>query len=257
MKNKQATIVSSILKQLAREVKPGVMTATLDGICEELIKAAGATSANKNYKPNWAPSAFPATLCTSVNDCICHGIPTEYKLKEGDIINLDLGIEFEGLCGDAALTVPVGYVEPKHSRLMLYALRTLYAGIEMIGPGVNVIEIGRAIQTYAWRMGYKTNKAFSGHHIGKTMHEPPFIPHCHELDPEWIKSFDATLKEGDIVCLEPMLTFRDEIGYPHKNGWSRLTRDGKYSAMFEHMILVTKDGHEVLTDHFDQHFFDN
>jgi len=253
--NKQAEIISSILKELTKAVKPGIMTIELDGIARDLIAKAGAEPVNLGYKPSWARVPFPAALCTSVNNCICHGVPNEYKLRDGDIINLDMGIKYEGLCGDCAITVPVGEVEHKNLRLMHYALKALYTGIEMVKPGVDVIEIGQAIQSLVSGTNYVVNTRFAGHGIGEEMHQKPFIPHYYVTDPEWIKMFSWKLKVGDIICLEPMLTFKDPQGALNETDkWSVLTRDGRYSAMYEHMIEVTKDGYKILTDHVDENY---
>lgn len=246
-----ALVVSSVVAQTAAEVKVGVTTNYLDLFAAQLIEKLGAKSYNLNYHPTWAKTPFPAVLCTSVNNEIVHGIPDDYPLKEGDIIGLDLGLTFNGVSGDCAITLPVGNVEPKHERLLRFANRAVYIGAQQVKAGAYITDIGRAIETYCMQNGYKINKVFAGHTIGVEMHEEPNIPHFTSNHPEYIKRFSGVkLKAGQVICLEPILSFKDEGGQIDKDGWTVCTRDGKYSAMFEHMILVKEDGYEILTDHF-------
>mgnify|MGYP003393011759 CR=1 FL=1 len=250
----QAKIVSHILKTLGSMVEPGVRLSDLEQMAEIMINKAGATSYNRGYHPAWTKSPYPAILCTNVNDGIAHNPPTNYKLQEGDIINIDLGIKFGSFCGDAALTVPVGQIENKHERLLRYAKRTLYEGIKHVKAGVEVWELGRVMGNYALQMGYVTIKSFTGHKIGFEMHDGD----CYIFNydpPEDIKAKYGHIKleAGDVICLEPMLTFKDSMGKcDDPTGWAWKTRDGKSVAMFEHMILVKEDGYEILTDHISE-----
>lgn len=237
-------IVSETLKTVAEAVKPGVTTKELDAIAEKKILELGGTPYNKGYQPKFASIPFPATLCTSVNDVIAHGIPSDYVLKEGDIINLDLGVKKDGLCGDAALMVPVGKISDRDERLLRYAKRTLYKGIEQVKAGVKIKEIGIAMERYARQMGFVINFHFCGHHIGKEMHEDPFIPSVYLAG-----LGEEELKEGDMICIEPMLTYKDNMGVSQLDGWSWKTRDGRNSAMWETMLEITSDGYKILTDH--------
>lgn len=246
-----ALVVSSIIAQTAAEVKVGVTTNQLDLFAANLIDKMGAKSYNLNYHPAWAKTPYPAVLCTSVNNEIVHGIPDDYALKQGDIIGLDLGIIFNGVVGDCAITLPVGAVEPKHERLLRFANRAVYIGAQQVKAGVLITDIGRAIESYVMQNGYAINKVFSGHAIGAEMHEEPSIPHFTSHHPEFIKRFSGVrLEAGQVICLEPILSFKDDGGQVDKDGWTVTTRDGKFSAMFEHMILVKEDGYEILTDHF-------
>jgi methionyl aminopeptidase len=247
--------LNAIFSGLIPQVKAGMMLLEIDALAGELMKQQGVKSADLGYKPAWANTPFPNNMCLSVNDCIAHGIPTEYRLREGDWVNLDIGIEKDGLFADAAITVPIGEQENKHDRLLRNAVKTLYAGIDEVRAGITTRELGRVISTYALRMGYVVNRTFTGHTIGEQMHAGVSIPHFWEVNEKYDKTYSYVLKEGDIICLEPMLTFKDPDGYLHKNGWAWLTRDGKRSAMFEHMIEVTKDGGVVLTNHFDRTAF--
>lgn len=252
---KQADIVSKILIALKDEVKPGVSLIHLDKRAVELCNDFKVTPYNLGYKPEWAKTPFPGALCTSVNGCIAHGIPTDYKLKEGDWVNLDIGIKVDGLCGDSGFTIPVGELEHKNERMLRYAKRALYMGIRQIKAGAEILSVGRAISQYIAQMGYVPVESFSGHGIGEEMHMAPPIPNFYISHPMFLKQFvGRTFYEGQVVCIEPMITFRDTIGKLHQNGWSVLTRDGRYCAMFEHMVLVTKDGYKILTTHFDESF---
>lgn len=254
----QADIVSSILKELAARADVGVRLVDLDIYARELIEKAGATSYNLGYKPTWAKEPYPAALVTSVNNCIAHGIPTTYTIKDGDLLNLDLGIKYNELCGDAGFTVPIGHLENKHERMLRYAKRALYQGIKEVKAGVKIATIGDTIQRYVRLMGYVVNKNLSGHGIGEEMHQSPAIPHFWEASPRYLEYFgDKTLEAGQVICLEPMVTFKDEAGYLHQDGWSYLTRDGKASVMFEHMIEVLPDGYRILTSHFDEGYMEN
>lgn len=237
-------IVSETLKTVAEAVKPGVTTKELDEIAEAKILELGGTPYNKGYKPEWAPFPFPATLCTSVNYVIAHGVPSSYKLKEGDIINLDVGVKKDGLCGDAGMSVPVGEISNRDERLLRYTKQTLYKGIEQVKAGAQVKEIGIAMERHATQNGYKVNFGLCGHGIGKEMHQPPNIPNVYLAG-----LGEEVLKAGDMICIEPMLTWEDNLGTTVGDGWGIRTKDGKNSAQFEHQILVKEDGYEILTTH--------
>jgi methionyl aminopeptidase len=262
-----AEVVSSILKTIETNAKPGVNLLTLEHLAESMIQVMGAVSVNKGYQPKWARLPFPSVICLGVNDVISHGIPISYDLKEGDTLYIDLGISIDGMCGDAGLTVPIGRVENKDERLLRYAKRALYKGISVIQPGVKVTEVGEVIERYALQNGYRVNKKFWGHGISKTMHEEPRIPHCilkkeevktevkpgkfkyEYKDPEGVPTFEV----GQVVCIEPMLTYgKDEFGASTPDGWTVKTRDHKRSAFFEHMVRVTSEGHEILTYHIEE-----
>lgn len=238
--------VSLILKSMAEAVSPGVKTKEIDAIAEKKIKELGVTSYNKGYKPSWSNSPYPAVSCICVNSVIAHGIPDNYVLKEGDIVSLDLGVtDKNGNCGDAALTVPVGKVDNRKARLLYYAHKTLYEAISKIKAGVSTKVIAETIQTFSDRRGYKVNRRFGGHTIGKEMHMEPKIFNTVEEDHKW-----SILKEDQIICIEPMLTpGRDNMGITQPDGWAFVTSDNQPSAFFEHMIKVTKNGYEILTNH--------
>lgn len=238
-------ITSLILKELAAQVRPGITTQSLENLAEKLIEKYKVDSYNKGYYPKWSKVPYPAILCINVNSIIAHGIPSNYVLKEGDICSIDLGIKKDGVCGDAALTVPVGKISNANDRLLRYAKLAVYEGLKHVKAGANTEVIARAIESFAKTNGYTLNKRFAGHTIGEEMHMKPSIYSTVEPSHDY-----AELKEGQWICIEPMLTFNDPIGVMLSNGWTYVTLDRKNSAVFEHMVEVTKDGYRVLTDHF-------
>jgi methionyl aminopeptidase len=244
---KSYQIVSQVLKEMAAMANPGVTAKEIDEMAASLVVKLGGTSYNKGYKPAWAKEAFPASTCISVNDVVCHGIPDERPLVEGDLVNLDLGVrDSEGNCGDAGFTVAVGTVANKDERLMRYTKKILYAGIEQVKAGVSTMEITQAIYSASVRYGYPLNRNFGGHTIGKEMHMAPNIYNTIEPHNQY-----ADLVEGQIICIEPMATHgKDRVGFMDDNGWTIRTQDGKNCAMYEHMVRVEKDGYTILTDHF-------
>lgn len=239
-------IISDILRQMAQMAKPGVKTSEIDKYAEELIANYGCKSYNKGYKPDWADKAYPCVSCINRNDVIAHGIPDDTEIQDGDIISFDLGIiDKDGNCGDAALSVGVGNITNAKKRLLYYAYGTMMAGIEAMKPGVNTFDVARAIQAFAMSRGFRINRRFAGHRIDKEMHLKPNIYNTIEDG----HKFDV-LKEGDVFCVEPMVTSgMDNMGRPTGDGWCFVTQDGKPSAFFEHMVKITKDGAEILTDH--------
>lgn len=258
-----ADCVSEVLRSVVEKAAVGVNLLDLEKRAETTMQLLGAVSADKGYKPEWAPVPFPSSLCLGVNDIISHPIPRDYQLKDGDLLHIDCGVIIDGWCGDAGLTIPIGTVSNQDERLLRYAKRALYEGIRQVKPGIKVTEIGRAIERYAGRMGYVVNKVFYGHGIGKTMHEGLQIPHF-DVPPQEKKievkpgkyryeyhepENIPTLVEGDVICIEPMLTYKDPIGMRDNDGWTVRTRDGRKSCFFEHMVRVTNLGHEVLTTH--------
>lgn len=239
-------IVSKALLLLAENARPGITTKELNDMGEALIVSLGGECYNKDYHPAWAPTPFPTAFCICINDEIAHGIPSDRVLKLGDVVNFDVGVKYQGLCGDAALTVIVGgdTTDSGTQRLLVNAKRTLYAGIQKVRAGVTVGEISDAMRLCATNAGYVTNIRMAGHAIGEEMHLPPQIAAVRDKT-----HADTVLTEGMMICLEPMLTRRDDFGEYTSDGWTLKTRDGRNSAMFEHQLLVTKEGCEILTTH--------
>ncbi|MBE9482800.1 MAG: type I methionyl aminopeptidase [Chloroflexi bacterium] len=228
-------IVATVLELLKWELRPGMKTKELDVIVARELKKLGAKPSFKGYR------GFPANLCVSVNDEIVHGIPGERILYEGDIVSLDLGDIFKGFQGDAALTVGVGKVGPQAKKLIETTEGALKAGIAAAYPEARLGDISVAIQNYAESRGYSVVREYTGHGIGREMHEEPQIPNF------GLPGTGPVLKRGMTLAIEPMVNIGDwhtRLGEDH---WTVLTADGSLSAHFEHTIAITDDGPEVLT----------
>ena len=229
-------ILAEILEELKNRVKPGITTKELDRIAESLILKSGNKPSFKGY------DGFPATLCTSVNEEVVHAIPSERELKEGDIITLDIGLIHNGFHSDMAKTVPVGTISREAQRLVRVTKKSLKVGIKKLRPGNTIGDIGNTIQRYVESQGYGVVRDLCGHGIGRNLHEDPQVLNYgrRHTGPE--------IKEGMVLCLEPMVTIGSSQIKKGKDGYSFETRDGSLSAHFEHEIAVTKEGHKVLTE---------
>jgi len=228
-------IVGSVLEILSHQVKPGMTTMELDIIAAREVAKLGAKPSFKGYH------GFPATLCVSVNDEIVHGIPGKRALREGDIVSLDFGAIFDGFQGDAAVTVGIGKMTPEAKRLMEATKGSLEAGIAAARPGATLGDISATIQDYAESRGYSVVREYTGHGIGREMHEDPQIPNF------GLPGTGPVLKKGMALALEPMVNtgdWRTRLGNDH---WTVLTADGSLSAHFEHTIAITDNKPEVLT----------
>lgn len=246
-----ALVASSIIAQTAEAVRVGITTNELDMHAAKLVDSMGAKPFNLNYQPNWAKTPYPAVLCASVNNEIAHGIPDNYQLREGDIVTLDIGITYNGVCGDCAITVPVGYINKKHQKLLKAAKEAVYVGIDAIMPGTKVVGLANEIERYATSKGFMTCQLLSGHAIGEEMHQEPTLPNFFSTDERYLKRFgNQELEVGQVLCIEPILSIGDQRGKLDADGWTIVTNNKKFSAMYEHMVLVTETGCEVLTDHF-------
>ncbi len=261
--DKAAQTVSEVIKGVIRNAKPGVSLLVLEKQASDLIEILGAASLNKNYHPGWSEVPFPSVLCLNVNDGIGHGIPTSYVLKDGDLLTIDCGISIGGYAGDCGVTIPIGTVSSRDERLLRYTKQTILEGIKQVFPGNKVTEVGKAMQLFARKNGYVINKRMNGHGIGKAMHEKPSIPSYNigleekiTVDEKGKKHYTSTEYEsipvfvaGQVICIEPYLSYKDEYGKLEVDHWTLSTRDGRKSAMVEHMIRVTPDGSEILTTH--------
>ncbi len=216
-------------------VKPGVTTKELDKLAEDYIIKQGGTPSFKGYE------GFPATMCTSINDEVVHGIPSNRKLKEGDIVKLDLGACYKGYQSDSAITLPVGKIDEKKQYVMEHTEKSLYKGLAAIHDGAHVGDIGYAVQKYAEEHNLGVVRELVGHGIGTEVHEDPDVPNY------GARHTGPVLKEGMVICVEPMLNVGTRRVYMLDDGWTIITADGKPSAHFEHTVLVTKDGYEILT----------
>ncbi len=229
-------IVARTLKELKNAVIPGITTRELNDLAEHSIREQGAVPAFIGYR------GFPASLCTSINEQIVHAIPGDRKLKEGDIISLDVGAKLNDFFGDAAVTLPVGDIGSRAKELLRVAEEALYKGIEQAVAGNKLSDISQTIQVWAESHGFSVVRDFVGHGIGKSLHEEPQIPNFGTPVP------NPRLQEGMVFALEPMI---NEGTYEVKllpDGWTAATADGKLSAHFEHVIAINGDGPIVLSE---------
>lgn len=229
-------IVAVVLQKMSEAVKPGMKTRQLDEIAEkELGKYDSARASFKGY------NNFPASICVSINDEVVHGIPGSKVLKEGDIVSLDFGVIYKGFQGDAAVTVGVGKIGEDARRLMQVTEASLMEGINAARDGGNLGDIGAAIQGYAESYGYSVVREYSGHGIGRNMHEDPLVPNFGS------KGEGMKLMEGMTLALEPMVNKGGWKTRLSANGWTVHTADKSLSAHFEHTIAIRKEGTEILT----------
>jgi methionyl aminopeptidase len=239
---KGGPVLADILRKVAKKVAPGITTGQLNDYAHELIIKAGHKPAFLNYKPEGQSSPYPASLITSVNAEVVHGIPGKYVLKEGDIIALDLGLNYEGVFLDHAITVAVGGITtPKDKELMAVTEQALYKGIEAIVPGATVGDIGYAIESFVKPYKLGIVRSLSGHGVGRAIHEDPYVPNYGK------KGKGAKLLPGMVIAIEPMLTRGSEEIITMRDGYTLKTIDGSRSAHFEHTVLITDKGAEILT----------
>jgi methionyl aminopeptidase len=229
-------IVRQVLNAVKAAVAPGVSTMDLERLAEKKIQELGAKPAFKGYYD------YPCVLCTSVNDQIVHGIPSEKRvLREGDIVSIDCGVVLDGFYGDAAITVPVGKVKPEVAKLLEVTEASLQRAIDATVVGNTVGDIGAAVQKLVEENGFSVVRDFVGHGIGTRLHEEPQVPNY------GVKGFGAKLKEGMVLAIEPMVNAGKPGARVLDDKWTAVTEDGSFSAHFEHCIAVTKDGPVVLT----------
>lgn len=229
-------ITARALRLVGEAVRPGITTAELDEIAEETIRGAGALPAFKGYH------GFPATICSSVNDEVVHGIPTRLKrLLLGDIVSVDVGAIVDGYYGDSAMTFPVGEVDNETQRLLDVTRASLEAGIAKTRTGMRLYDISAAIQAVAEDAGFSVVREYVGHGIGREMHEEPQIPNFGPVGK------GPSLKEGMVFAIEPMINAGAATVRQMDDGWTVMTADGSSSAHFEHTIAITEDGPIILT----------
>ena len=225
-----------VLLEVAPAVVPGVTTDELDAIVHAACIARGGYPSPLNYR------GFPKSVCTSINEVICHGIPDDRRLNEGEIVNCDVTIYLDGVHGDHSETFLVGRCDPEAERLVRVTRECLWHGIGAVRPGGRVNEIGRAIQDHAHAAGFGVVRMFVGHGVGREFHTTPSVPHYY--DP----NADTILEPGLTFTIEPMITAGSyEVGRIGPDGWTAVTADGSLTAQFEHTLLVTASGVEVLT----------
>jgi methionyl aminopeptidase len=228
-------LVSRTLAEIASLIKPGITTLYLDRIAESFIRDNGATPAFKGY------GGFPNTLCTSVNDEVVHGIPSDYILKEGDIISVDCGVILNGWYGDSAYTFPVGKISEEVRRLLDYTRASLEEGVKMAVAGRRVGDISFAVQTKAESGGYSVVRELVGHGLGRKLHEQPEVANWGR------QGTGLKMEKGLVICIEPMINTGMKETIQMRDGWTIKTADGKPSAHFEYAVAVDKGNADILT----------
>ena len=228
-------MLAEIMERLKKEVRPGITTNYLNNFAEELIFKYGCTPAFKGYK------GYPYTLCTSVNEVIVHGIPSDYKLKNGDILSLDCGLKYKGFYSDMAITMGVGNIPEEVNRLIKVTKKALKRGIKKAKPGNTIGDIGNTIQRYVESQGFNVVRDLCGHGIGKELHEDPQILNYGK------RHTGEEIKPGMVFCIEPMVSAGSGEIKRAEDGYGFKTKDNSLSAHFEHMIAITENGPEILT----------
>lgn len=233
-----AKIVATVLKEIESMVKPGMTTAELDAYAEDKIRQMGATPSFKGYY------GFPASICASVNQEVVHGIPNPKKvLRQGDVLKVDTGAYYQGFHGDSCITIPVGKVSKHAAKLIQVAEEALYQGIEQVKDGNYLLDIAGAIEDHVKKHGYSVVENYTGHGVGKNLHEePPVFNFRTQQIP------NTKLKAGMTLAIEPILNVGSKHTRTLRDRWTVVTVDNSLSAQFEHTVLVTENGYEILTD---------
>jgi methionyl aminopeptidase len=228
-------LVGRILAELRQMAVSGVTTAEIDRVAEARVRSAGAVPAFKGYH------GYPATICASVNEQVVHGIPSDRKLVEGDILSIDMGAKLDGFFGDCAVTVAIGNVSKEAAELLRVTEEGLFRGIDAVKAGARVSDIGAAVQKHVEAHGFSVVREFVGHGIGTSLHEEPQIANYGP------GGRGPRLSEGMVLAIEPMVNVGKAAVKVLPDGWTAVTRDGSLSAHFEHTVVVTTDGCEILT----------
>ena len=228
-------MVAEVIQYLKTRVVPGVTTLELSNSARDLIIKLGGVPAFKGYRE------FPGDICTSINEEVVHGIPGKRRLRDGDILSLDIGVKFGGYYGDAAMTIPVGSVSKEAKRLLEVTEEALYVGIGSARQGMRLSDLSHAIQTHAEKNGFSIVREFVGHGIGAKMHEEPQIPNFGE------PNHGPRLKKGMVLAIEPMVNAGGPEVEILRDGWTAVTKDRRLSAHFEHTVLITDKEPEILT----------
>ncbi|MEU5820489.1 type I methionyl aminopeptidase [Streptomyces sp. NPDC047803] len=235
-------VVAQMLTATREAAAVGVSLRELDEVARGVLREAGAGSPFLNYRPHFAPVPFPAVICASVNDAIVHGIPTDYRLRDGDLVSIDAGAKLDGWAGDSAISFTVGRARPADTRLVDTAYRALEAGIAAATVGNRIGDIAHAIGTVCRTAGYGIPEGFGGHGVGREMHEDPGVPN------DGRPGRGMPLRHGMVLAIEPMLigggvdTYRAD-----RDGWTLRTTDGSRAAHAEHTVAITDDGPRILT----------
>ena len=228
-------LVARILEELRQIVVPGLTTTDIDELAERRVREAGAEPAFKGYH------GYPATVCASVNEQVVHGIPSTRALVNGDIVSIDMGAKLDGFFGDCAVTVPVGAVTSQATELLRVTEQALFRGIDCVRPGARVSDIGAAVQQHVEAQGFSVVREFVGHGIGTSLHEEPQVANYGPA------GHGPRLSEGMVLAIEPMVNAGKPAVKVLSDGWTAVTRDKSLSAHFEHTVVVTREGREILT----------
>jgi len=233
-----ARIVATVLKEISELVQPGMTTADLDAFAEKRIREMDATPSFKGYH------GFPASICSSINNEVVHGIPSRKKvIRAGDVLKVDTGAYYQGFHGDSCITIAVGNVTTEAARLIKIAEESLYKGIEQVKAGVHLVEIAGAIEDHVKANGYAVVEQFTGHGVGRNLHEEPAVFNYRTRDIPNVK-----LRSGMTLAIEPILNAGSKNTRVLADRWTAVTVDNALSAQFEHTVLVTDSGYEILTD---------
>ena len=233
---KAGNIVAEVLQSLKGVIIAGATTKEIEQFADGRIRALGGKSAFKGYR------GYPASICTSINEEVVHGIPSSRKLKEGDIISIDIGVYYEGFYGDAAYTFPVGIVDEETAKLLRVTEEALYRGIGMAVVGTRVYDVSHAIQEHVEKNGFSVVRTFVGHGIGRQLHEEPQVPNF------GVAGQGPRLRQGMTLAIEPMVNSGTFDVRVLEDGWTAVTQDGKRSAHFEHTVVVMPNSARILTN---------
>jgi methionyl aminopeptidase len=233
-----AKIVATVLQEISQRVEPGMTTADLDAYAEKRIREMGATPSFKGYH------GFPASICSSINHEVVHGIPNRKKvIHTGDVLKVDTGAYYQGFHGDSCITLAIGEVTPEAAQLIRVAEETLYKGIEQVKAGAYLVDIAGAIEDHVKAHGFNVVEDFTGHGVGRNLHEEPAVFNYRTRELPNVK-----LKAGMTLAIEPILNAGSKFTRILSDRWTAVTLDNSLSAQFEHTVLVTEDGYEILTD---------
>ncbi|BAZ48327.1 methionine aminopeptidase [Nostoc sp. NIES-4103] len=233
-----AKIVATVLKEISELVKPGMTTADLDAYAEKRIREMGATPSFKGYH------GFPGSICSSINNEVVHGIPSPKKvIRTGDVLKVDTGAYYQGFHGDSCITIAVGDVTPDAAKLIRVAQEALYKGIEQVKAGVYLLDLAGAIEDHVKANGFTVVEEFTGHGVGRNLHEEPSVFNFRTRDMPNVK-----LRAGMTLAIEPILNAGSRHTRTLSDRWTAVTVDNSLSAQFEHTVLVTESGYEILTD---------
>jgi len=233
--NEAGTLLAATHKEIAKMIKQGITTWEIDQFVEKFLAENGAKPEQKGYR------GYNYATCASINDEICHGFPRKKPLKDGDIVTIDMVVNLNGALADSAWTYGVGNISKENKDLLKVTQECLYKGIEQAVVGNRIGDIGFAIQSYAESLGYSVVRDFTGHGIGPTLHEEPYVPHF------GMAGKGLRLREGMVITIEPMINLGSWQSTMDSNGWTARTRDGKNSAQYEHTLAITSNGPKILT----------